>query len=165
MAIYDCFQYFNEDHIADLRFNILNDFVDKFVIVESTVNHQGKTKKLHFDINKYKKFKDKIEYIIVDDTPENIKKPHKGGESLVEQHQRNSIIKGLKNCREEDLIILSDVDEIPDLTKLSEFNKKNKYAVFSQKAFAYKLNLFNKGENNWHGSKMCLKKILSHLNG
>ena len=46
MAIFDCFQYFNEDHIADLRFNILNKFVDKFVIVESTVNHQGKKKKI-----------------------------------------------------------------------------------------------------------------------
>ena len=78
MAIYDCFQYFNEDHIADLRFNILHEFVDKFVIVESTVNHQGKQKKLHFDINKYKKFKNKINYIVVDDTPENIKKHHEG---------------------------------------------------------------------------------------
>ena len=91
MAIYDCFQYFNEDHIVDLRLNILSKLIDKFVIVESTVNHQGKSKKLHFDINKYKKFKDKINYIVVDDTPENLKKPHKGGESLVEQHQRNSI--------------------------------------------------------------------------
>ena len=160
MAIFDCFQYFNEDHIADLRFNILNEFVDKFVIVESTVNHQGKPKKLHFDINGYKKFKNKINYIVVDDTPENIKKPHEGGESLVEQHQRNSIMKGLKNCLDDDLIILSDVDEIPDLTKLNQFNKKNKYTVFSQKAFAYKLNLLNKTENNWHGSKMCLKKNL-----
>ena len=79
---------------------------------------------------------------------------------MVEQHQRNSILKGLKNCNENDLIILSDVDEIPDLTKLNKFNKKNKYAVFSQKAFAYKLNLFNKAEDNWHGSKMCLKKDL-----
>ncbi len=160
MAILDCFQYFNEDHIADLRFNILNEFVDKFVIVESTVNHQGKPKKLHFDIEKYKKFKDKINYIIVDDTPESIKKPHTGGESLVEQHQRNSIMRGLKKCHENDLIILSDVDEIPDLTKLNQFNKKSKYTVFSQKAFAYKLNLLNKSEDNWHGSKMCLKKNL-----
>ena len=160
MAILDCFQYFNEDHIADLRFNILNEFVDKFVIVESTVNHQGKAKKLHFDIEKYKKFKDKINYIIVDDTPESIKKPHTGGESLVEQHQRNSIMRGLKKCHENDLIILSDVDEIPDLTKLNQFNKKSKYTVFSQKAFAYKLNLLNKSEDNWHGSKMCLKKNL-----
>ena len=69
-------------------------------------------------------------------------------------------MRGLKNCHDEDLIILSDVDEIPDLTKLNQFNKKNKYAVFSQKAFAYKLNLLNETENNWHGSKMCLKKHL-----
>ena len=159
MAIYDCFQYFNEEHIADLRFNILNKFIDYFVIVESTVNHQGKQKKLQFNIDNYKKFKDKIKYIIVDDTPENIKKPHKGGESLVEQHQRNSLMKVLNKAEDEDLIILSDVDEIPDLNKLNLFNKKN-YAVFSQKMFMYKINLLNLDENNWHGSKICLKKNL-----
>ena len=147
MAIYDCFQYFNEEHIADLRFNILNKFIDYFVIVESTVNHQGKQKKLQFNIDNYKKFKDKIKYIIVDDTPENIKKPHKGGESLVEQHQRNSLMKVLDKAEDDDLIILSDVDEIPDLTKLNLFNKKN-YAVFSQKMFMYKINLLNLDENN-----------------
>ena len=124
MAIFDCFQYFNEDHIADLRFNILNNFVDKFVVVESTVNHQGKPKKLHFDIKLYNKFKSKINYIVVDDTPENIKRPHEGGESLVEQHQRNSIMRGLKTAQDNDLIILSDVDEIPDLNRLNEFDKK-----------------------------------------
>ena len=159
MAIYDCFQYFNEEHIADLRFNILNEFVDYFVIVESTVNHQGKEKKLHFDINKYQKFKKKIKYIIVDDTPDNIKKPHEGGESLVEQHQRNSLMRGLKNAHDQDTIILSDVDEIPNLKKLNLFNKKN-YAVFSQKMFMYKINFLNLDENNWHGSKICLKKNL-----
>ena len=157
MAIFDCFQYFNEEHIADLRFNILNEDVDFFVIVESTVNHQGQSRKLHFDKNKYKKFQNKIIYIEVDDTPENIKKPHTGGESLVEQHQRNSIMKGLKRSQDNDLIILSDVDEIPNLKKLNIFDK-NKYAVFSQKMFMYKLNLLNLNENNWHGSKICLKK-------
>ena len=109
MAIFDCFQYFNEDHIADLRFNILNESVDKFVIVESTVNHQGKAKKLRFDINRYKKFKNKINYIVVDDTPENIKKAHEGGESLVEQHQRNSIMRGLKDANDNDLIIYGEL--------------------------------------------------------
>ncbi len=98
MAIYDCFQFFDEEHILDLRFNILNEFVDFFVIVESTSDHQGNSKKLNFDLNKFKKFSDKIIYIIVDDTAEAIKKPHLWGESLVEQHQRNSIIRGLKNC-------------------------------------------------------------------
>ena len=160
MAIYDCFQFFDEEHILDLRLNILNEFVDSFVIVESTTDHQGNSKKLNFDSKKFKEFNNKIIYIVVDDTAEAIKKPHIGGESLVEQHQRNSIMRGLKNCLDHDLVILSDVDEIPDLTKLDQFDKKNKYAVFSQKAYAYKLNLFNKSENNWHGSKMCLKKHL-----
>ena len=159
MAIYDCFQYFNEDHLVDLRLNILEKFIDKFVIVESTVNHQGKTKKLNFEINSFKKFKNKINYIIVDDTPSEIKKPHIGGESLVEQHQRNSILKGLESAEDTDLIILSDVDEIPDLNKLNEFDK-NKYAVFSQKMFMYKINFLNLKENNWHGTRMCLKKKL-----
>ena len=159
MAIFDCFQYFNEDHIAEIRFHILNEFVDNFVIVESTVDHQGKDKKLHFDINKYSKFKNKIDYIVVDDTPDKIKKPHEGGESLVEQHQRNSIMKGLNKASDNDLIILSDIDEIPDLTKLNK-HQRNKYAVFSQKMFMYKFNLLNLKENNWHGSRICLKKNL-----
>ena len=159
MAIYDCFQFFNEEHIVDLRFNILNKFVDTFVIVESTINHQGQNKKLNFDIKKFSKFKNKINYIVVEDTPKDIIKPHTGGESLVEQHQRNSLIKGLNKASDNDLVILSDVDEIPDLNKLKEYDK-NKYAVFSQKMFMYKLNLLNLRENNWHGSKICLKKNL-----
>ena len=158
MAIYDCFQFFNEEHILDLRLNILNEFVDFFVMVESTTDHQGNSKKLNFDIKKFKKFRKKIIYIVVDDTLEVIKKPHFGGESLVEQHQRNSLTRGLKNCCDNDLIILSDVDEIPDLNKLNIFEKKKKYAVFSQKMFNYKINLLNETENNWHGSKICLKK-------
>ena len=157
MAIFDCFQFFNEEHIADLRFNILNKYVDKFIIVESTINHQGKSKKLNFDIKNFTKFKDKINYIVVDDTPKEFIKPHLGGESLVEQHQRNSLMKGLKKASDDDLIILSDVDEIPNLDKLKEFDKNN-YAVFSQKMFMYKLNLLNLRENDWHGSKICLKK-------
>ena len=158
MAVYDCFQFFDEEHILDLRLNILNDFVDFFVIVESTTNHQGKAKKLNFDINKFKKFNKKINYIVVDDTPEKIKKPHRGGESLVEQHQRNSLLKGLTKSHDEDLIILSDVDEIPNPNKFDKFDKKKKYGVFSQRMFNYKLNLLNETENNWHGSKICLKK-------
>ena len=160
MAIYDCFQFFDEEHILDLRLNILNEFVDFFVMVESTTDHQGNSKKLNFDLKKFRKFDNKIIYIVVDDTSQAIKKPHIGGESLVEQHQRNSLMKGLKNCHDNDLIILSDVDEIPDLNKLNIFGKKNKYAVFSQRMFNYKINLLNETENNWHGSKMCLKKNL-----
>ena len=160
MAIYDCFQFFDEEHILDLRLNILHDYVDFFVIVESTTDHQGKSKKLNFDSKKFKKFNSKIIYIVVDDTEETIKRPHTGGESLVEQHQRNSLTRGLKNCGDEDLVILSDVDEIPNPNKLNVFNKNYKYAVFSQKMFNYKINILNETENNWHGSKICLKKNL-----
>ena len=160
MKIYDCFQFFNEENVLDLRFNILNEFVDFFVIVESTTDHQGKDKKLNFDIEKFRKFKEKIIYVVVEDTLDSIKKTHIGQNSQVEKHQRNSITKGLKNCDDNDLIIITDVDEIPDLKKLNMFNKKNRYAVFCQKKFDYKLNLLNETEGDWFGSKICLKKNL-----
>ena len=129
MKIYDCFQFFNEENILDLRFNILDEYVDFFVIAESTTDHQGNFKKLNFDIKKFKKFEKKIIYIVVDDTSENIKKSHIGQNSSVERHQRNSIMKGLVSCREDDLVIISDVDEIPDLSKLSDFNKDKKLSL------------------------------------
>jgi beta-1,4-mannosyl-glycoprotein beta-1,4-N-acetylglucosaminyltransferase len=68
-------------------------------------------------------------------------------------------MKGLEKSSDSDLIIISDVDEIPDLRKLNLYNKKN-YAVFSQKMFNFKLNLMNVTESNWHGSRVCLKKNL-----
>ena len=159
MKIYDCVQFFNEENVLDLRLNILNEFVDFFVIVESTTDHQGNEKKLNFDIGKFKKFEKKVIYIVVEDTAAIIKKSHIGQNSLVERHQRNSILKGLNNCDDNDLVIISDVDEIPDLNKLNLFDKKN-YAVFSQKKFDYKLNLLNETEGDWYGSKICLKKKL-----
>jgi len=160
MKIYDCFQFFNEENVLDLRLNILDKFIDFFVIVESTTDHQGREKKLNFNIKNFKKFEKKIIHIIVDDTLDNIKKAHIGQNSLVERHQRNSIMRGLKNSHDDDLIIVSDVDEIPDLNKLNHFNKKNRYGVFVQKKFDYKLNLLNETEGDWFGSKICLKKNL-----
>jgi len=160
MKVYDCFQFFNEENVLDLRLNILDEFVDFFVIAESTTDHQGRDKKLNFNMEKFKKFKEKIIYIVVNDTLDNIKKSHIGQNSLVERHQRNSIMKGLKNCDDNDLVIISDVDEIPDLNKLSLFDEKNRYAVFCQKKFDYKLNLLNETEGTWYGSKICLKKNL-----
>ena len=138
MAIYDCFQYFNEDHIVDLRLNILNDYVDYFVVSESTKTHQGKSKKINFD-------------------------KHTGGESPIEQHQRNSLMDGIKDASSEDLIILSDSDEIPDLTKLSEIKNNKKFIVFSQKMFMYKLNLQNLNESNWMGSRIAKKKHIKSM--
>ena len=101
MKIYDCFQFFNEENVLDLRLNILDELVDFFVIVESTTDHQGRDKKLNFDIEKFKKFKKKIIYIAVEDTLDSVKKAHIGQNSLVERHQRNSIMKGLKKCHDD----------------------------------------------------------------
>ena len=158
MAIYDCFQYFNEDHILDLRFNILNEKVDYFIISESTKTHQGQTKKLNFNINNFSKFKNKIKYIVADYKQKIDFKNHTGGESLIEQHQRNSLSDGFVNADDNDLIILSDSDEIPDLTKLNQIKSNTKFTAFSQMMFMYKLNLQNLNENKWIGSKMSLKK-------
>ena len=100
MAIYDCFQYFNEDHVLDLRLNILNKTVDYFVISESTKTHQGKEKKLNFNINNFSKFKHKIKYIVADYEKEIDFENYMGGESPVEQHQRNSLAEGLVNAND-----------------------------------------------------------------
>jgi beta-1,4-mannosyl-glycoprotein beta-1,4-N-acetylglucosaminyltransferase len=158
MAIYDCFQYFNEDHMVDLRLNILKDHVDFFVISESNKTHQGEDKKLNFDINNFSKFKHRIKYIVADFDRDKDFVQHKGGESVIEQHQRNSLQLGLNKASDNDLIILSDSDEIPDLTKLKNIKPKTKYTAFSQMMFMYKLNLQNLNESNWIGSKICLKK-------
>ncbi len=158
MAIYDCFQYFNEDHMVDLRMNILDKYVDYFVISESTKTHQGDQKKLNFSIKNFKKYENKIIYVVADFDKNKNFSNHKGGESLIEQHQRNNISNGLKKASDNDLIILSDSDEIPDLTKLNRIKAKTKYTAFSQMMFMYKLNLQNLDESNWIGSKICLKK-------
>ena len=158
MAIYDCFQYFNEDHILDLRFNILDQHVDYFIISESTKTHQGERKKLNFNINNFPKFKNKIKYIIADYDENKNFNTHTGGESVIEQHQRNALFKEIKKANDNDLIILSDSDEIPDLTKINLIKKSSKFTAFSQMMFMYKINLQNLYENNWIGSKLCLKK-------
>ena len=163
MAIYDCFQYFNEDHMVELRLNILDKYVNYFVISESTRTHQGKPKKINFDINKFEKFKHKIKFIIADYKKEIDFNNHTGGESPVEQHQRNSLIEGIKDAQPDDYIVLSDSDEIPDFTKIKNINLIKKYLAFSQKMFMYKLNLQNLNESNWIGSKITKKKHIKSM--
>ena len=163
MAIYDCFQYFNEDQMVDLRLNILDKYVDYFVISESTKTHQGKSKKINFDINKFKKFKHKIKFVVADYKKEIDFKNHTGGESPVEQHQRNYLIEGIKDALPDDYIVLSDSDEIPDFSKIKNINSTKKYLAFSQKMFMYKLNLQNLNESNWIGSKITKKKYIKSM--
>ena len=154
--------YFDEDLVLDIRLNTLNDKVDKFIIAEATKNHAGENKKLNFKIEHFSKFRDKIQYLVVDDLPTNVKSPKKGWHEnhARDQHQRNSIERGYKNYNDDDLIMISDIDEIPNPEKLEQFNTKNRYACFLQKNFQSKINLLNITDGDWAGTKICQKKYL-----
>jgi beta-1,4-mannosyl-glycoprotein beta-1,4-N-acetylglucosaminyltransferase len=163
--------FFDEEMLLELRLNTLDKFVDKFIIVESAYTHSGKEKKLIFDINKYPKFKEKIDYIIVRDLPQGIEEIGNDDSNLEitnkeimnalrrENFQRNAIYRGLANTDDNDWIIISDLDEIPDLRNIN-FNSINKKIIFfKQKVFYYKFNLELK-TLRWIGSKACKKKYL-----
>jgi len=163
--------FFDEEMLLELRLNTLNKFVDKFVIVESSYTHSGKDKKLIFDINKYSKFKDKIHYIVLKDPPAGIEEANSNDDEgevsrkeilnalKRENLQRDTILDGLKDADKNDWIIISDLDEIPNLENLNFSNIKNKIIFFKQKVFYYKLNLELK-TLRWIGSKACRKKDL-----
>ena len=159
MSVYDCFMYFDEDLITEIRFNVLNDHVDKFVVVEATRDHAGNPKKLNFDVNKFKKFKEKIIYEVVEDIPEKVEKYKKGWSPnfFRENFHRNAISRALKDCSPNDLILISDADEIPNFEMLNKIKLKN-FALFRQKNFLYKLNLMS--DENWLGTGICYKKYL-----
>jgi len=154
MKIYDCFMYWDEDLLLDLRMNILNEVVDYFVIVEGNKTWQNNTKKFKFNIEKFKKFKKKIIYVKVRDLP-NGKNPW-----LRENYQRNCISRGLKKAKEKDLIMISDLDEIPNPSAIKLFQSNMRYAVFQQKLYYYKLNLQSETDPLWLGTRICVKKYL-----
>jgi beta-1,4-mannosyl-glycoprotein beta-1,4-N-acetylglucosaminyltransferase len=152
--IYDCFSYWDEDLLLDLRLNILNNYVDYFVIVEGNKTWQNNPKKLRFDINKFSKFKNKIIYVPVEDMPDG-DNPY-----LRENFQRNCILRGLKNSVKDDLILISDLDEIPNPIMINKFKFEMRYAVFKQMHFYYKFNMCSTVNPFWYGSRICVKKFL-----
>ena len=168
MKFIDCFMYYDEDMILDIRLNILNKFISYFVICEANFNHNGTKRELKFDIKKFSKFREKIIYIPLEEQPKNIKEISKTDSLILknskildnallrENFQRNYLYNGIDNFEENDIIIISDVDEIPDLEK---FNYKSKITFFEQKMFYYKLNLLHK-DFIWYGSKITKKKHL-----
>ena len=171
MNIFDCFMYFDEDLILDVRLNILNKYVKKFIITESTYLHSGREKKLNFDPKNFLKFKDKIEYIVVDKPPLGIEEVNDNDPLEIknkkildnslkrENNQRNMQIKGLVDAHDEDLILSSDLDEIPNL---KNFKFKNKITLFEQDVFYYKFNL-KQPNFKWIGTRACKKNKLKNL--
>ena len=165
--IFDCITYSNtyEDLILEIRFNTLDKYIHKFIIVEATTDHSGKEKKLSFNINKFLKFKKKIRYIVVKDMPKDTKPFYYNGrfwhENIVrDEYQRNQIMRGLNDIKEDDLVIISDCDEIPNLERLEKIKIK-RYAVFNQKYYKYKLNLLSPDQTPWQGSRIIKAKYLS----
>ena len=169
MKVYDCTTFYDENFILDLRFNILDKHVDKFVIVESAYSHSGIKKKFNFDISKFKKFEKKIIYIKIEEESDDI--IYKNNKKFDEEkdirtnsikricHQRNILIKGLSEASENDLILYSDNDEIPNLDLFDKYTVKNQIIIFKQKLFYYKFNLFC-DRYQWFGTKGCKKKNL-----
>ena len=171
MKIYDCFQFFDEEMLLDLRLNIMDKYVDKFVITEATYSHNGEPKRLIFDINKFSKFKDKIIYIVVDNQPPNLHvindndndKKDTRGQKLVlngykrDNYQRQMAQQILDKIDPDDWIIINDIDEIPNLKKINFKNIKNKLILFKQQMFYYKFNLLYPNVF-WYGSKACKKR-------
>ena len=168
MKIFDCFMYFDEEVVLDLRLNTLNEFVDYFVIVESIFTHKGDKRELRFNHKKFEKYKDKIIYLVYEEQPEGLVKikdqnsDHGGyiiNALIRENGQRNFISKGLSLADDEDFVLISDVDEIPNLKSINFKNYQQKIIQFRQEMFYYKFNL--KLPNLvWTGTKACKKKNL-----
>lgn len=171
MKIFDCFMFYDEELLLDIRLNTLDKYVDYFVIVESEHFHNGKQRELKFDIKKFDKFKDKIIYLVHKNQPNGILKLNDNDDEgtksyklifnahLRENYQRNSIREGIINADDNDLILISDVDEVPNLEPINLLKIKNQIIIFQQEIFYYK---FNRYLPNfvWYGTKACRKKKL-----
>ena len=168
MKIYDCSTFYSEHMMLDVRFHVLNDYVEKFIVTESLYSHSGQPKKLNFDINNYPKFKDKIIYLVIDQEPNDLikienTKEHQGLKRINSlkriELSYNYMMKATENLANDDLIILSDNDEIPNLNS-KQFKQSNKNVfIFKQLFFYYKFNLLY-DLMPWFGSKACKKKSL-----
>lgn len=174
--VYDCFQFFNELDILKIRLNVLAPIVDKFVISEATETFSGLKKPLYYEENKelFAEFQDKIIHVVVDDTPQ-------GDTHYRDTFQKNAVTRGLEGCKDEDIVIFSDLDEIPNPDKIREILQnfqEDKIYHFAQRLFYCYLNmeevsgslLSYAGEfegvehKKWIGTKMCSYKLLREQN-
>jgi beta-1,4-mannosyl-glycoprotein beta-1,4-N-acetylglucosaminyltransferase len=163
--------YFDEEVVLDVRLNTLDKYVDYFVIVESSFTHKGDNKNLMFNHNKFEKFKNKIIYLVYDKQPkgietvnENDSEDEKSRKYILnaarrENGQRNFIQNGLNKAEDNDIILISDVDEIPNLSEVNFNSISEKIIMFHQDMFYYKFDL--KIPNLlWTGTRGCRKKYL-----
>lgn len=150
--IYDCFLYYDEDILLEMRLNTLDQVVDRFVIVESLYTFTGKRRAaLHFDIEKFSRFRDKIIYVVNDSVPKIHQHTFRSNCSVVkagetdpwenESIARNCIMKGLIAAQDDDIIIVSDVDEIPRPEAIKQFSHRHLCTTLYQQYFNFKFNV------------------------
>lgn len=138
--IYDCFLYYDEDMLLDIRLNTLSAVVDRFVIVESTHTFTGLPKPLNFDSKKFDAFKDKIIYIIYDEKPIFKEDGHVDA-GVNEERTRNAIMRGLKSASDSDLVIISDIDEIPSPDSILKVDSSRLCTTMIMNFYNYQFNL------------------------
>ena len=134
MKIIDCITYCGEDLLLKIRFETLYNQVDKFIIIEANKYFDGNPKPKFFDHKKFYKYSNKIEYYYIENLPK-----YNGNNLEYEIFIKNQIARGLNNLDDEDIVLISDADEIPNL-KNDKF-KKYDSAVFLQKMYYYKFNI------------------------
>ena len=159
--IFDCITFYNANMLFDLRYHTLKNYVDFFVVCEANKTHTGQFKGYNFDKNFLSKYGEKIIYIKVDDLPKIITKGKKDYKLL--KMQMENLFKGIVEAKDDDLIIFSDEDEIPNPISISNFKHNDfKFGLFLQNMYYYKLNILglDEGNGNWAGSRICKKKYL-----
>ncbi len=172
--IYDCIPFFNELDILKLRMQILSPYVDKFVLEESTVTFSGEPKEMIFAKNRdmFREFEDKILYVAVDNSPMSGVTTHER-----DKFQKNQLIRAMTEAKPDDIVIFSDVDEIPNpkvLQKIVQNFDQEKIYHLAQRMFYCFLNMEEVSGNllsitgefqgvdrkQWLGTKICCFKNL-----
>ena len=156
--IFDCITFFDNNFMFDLRYNIIKDYVEKFIVCESLYDHKNNLKEINFDPDKKYIDNKKVVHLL-------LKSPFPKNNNAWQNQatQREFILKNLNFVDNDDIIFFSDPDEIPNPSKLRNFKLNKKYGIFLQKFFNYKFNLFNSYESPWEGTKACKKKNLKSI--
>ena len=155
--IIDCITYFRESFVTKLRIEILKDVVDKFIICESLYDHRSRPKKINFELHD-KNLESKVKKIVI-----NHPFPEPNDPWKCQKYQRDFILNHLKNLNDNDYIMFSDPDEIPNPKLLKNFNLKKNFGIFMQNHFVYNFKTIDQYQNPWPGTRITKKKYLKSI--